>query len=75
MLAFDQIADGHHWTTFDPSRCIVDVKVADAKEIRGTATCKGVEWIDALDMTSTPTGPKPLNEPKFDAEVTFDAVP
>ena len=75
MIAFDQIADGHHWTTFDPTRCIVDIKVADAKGIRGTASCKGVEWIDALDMQFGPLGPKPAPAPKFDAEVTFEAVP
>jgi hypothetical protein len=40
-LTLDRIADGQHWTTFDPSRCIVDVKVADAKELRGTANLQG----------------------------------
>ena len=75
-LTLDRIVDGEHWTTFDPSRCIVDVKVADAKELRGTATCKGVEWFNALDLPfTTTTAPKPLDQPKFDAEVTFEAHP
>ena len=75
-LTLDRIADGQHWTTFDPSRCIVNVKVADAKELRGTATCKGVEWFNALDLPfTTTTAPKPLDQPKFDADVTFEAHP
>ena len=78
FLQFDRIVDGKHWQSqYDGSRCIVDVEVADAKALRGTATCKGVEWYDALDLGfAFPQGePKPVDEPKFDAEVTFEAVP
>jgi hypothetical protein len=78
FLQFDRIVDGKHWQSqYDGSRCIVDVEVADAKALRGTATCKGVEWYDALDLGfPVPQGEaKPVNEPKFDAEVTFEAVP
>ena len=39
-----------------------------------SATCKGVAWYDALDMEFTGP-PKPLDEPKFDAEITFEAAP
>jgi hypothetical protein len=75
-LTFDRIADGQHWTTgYDDSRCIVDVEVVDAKAIRGSATCKGVKWYDALDLPFSAEEPQVLDQPKFDAEVTFEAVP
>ena len=75
-ITLDRIVDGQHWTTsFDGSRCITDVEVADKTAIRGSATCKGVAWYDALDMEFTQGPPKPLDEPKFDAEITFEAVP
>ena len=74
-VAFDRIADGAHWTTLGgDDRCIVDVTVVSAATLRGTASCKGVEWYDALDLPTRPDGPKPLDEPKFDAEVTFEAT-
>ena len=69
-------ADGQHWTTqFDGSRCITDVTVVDATAMRGSATCKGVQWYDALDMAFTRGEPKKIDEPKFDAEITFEALP
>jgi hypothetical protein len=74
-VSLDRIFDGKHWTTYDPSRCIVDIEVADKAKIKGTATCKGLEWYDALDSGFTPDGPKELGEPKFDAELTFEAIP
>jgi hypothetical protein len=77
-LSFDLIADGRHLTTsFESStRCIVDVDEADENEIGGSATCKGVKWYDAIGMFDMPPGaPEPLDEPEFDAEVTFEATP
>jgi hypothetical protein len=75
-LTLDRIVEGQHWTTmFDESRCITDVDVVDANAIRGSAICKGVAWYDALDMQFNAGPPKPLDEPKFDAEITFEAVP
>jgi hypothetical protein len=74
-LTLDRIVDGQHWTTYDGSRCVVDIEVADAKAIRGTAACKGVEWYDALDVPFNASGPKELDEPKFDADVTYEATP
>jgi hypothetical protein len=75
-LTLDRILEGQHWTTmFDESRCITDVDVVDANAIRGSAICKGVAWYDALDMQFNAGPPKPLDEPKFDAEITFEAVP
>lgn len=74
-LTIDRIFDGKHWSTFDSSRCIVDVVVADKSRIKGTATCKGLEWYDAVGMGFTPEASAGLGEPKFDAELTFEAVP
>jgi hypothetical protein len=75
-INLDRITEGQHWTTqFDGSRCITDVTVVDATAIRGSATCKGVQWYDALDMTFTRGEPKKIDEPKFDAEITFEALP
>jgi hypothetical protein len=81
FLTFDRIVDGQHLTTYDPSRCIVQIEVIDAKSLDGTATCKGIEWYDALDSPfggAGPfgtSGPAEVDEPKFDAEVTFEAFP
>lgn len=76
FISFDRITDGQHWTSsLDGDRCIVDVVSADKKSLRGSATCKGVEWFDALDVGFVQGPPKPLDEPKFDAEITFEAVP
>lgn len=74
FLTLDRIADGRHWSTFDGTRCIVDVDAIDARALRGRATCKGLEWYDDLDLQQNAAGPKPLDEPKFDAEVTFEAI-
>jgi hypothetical protein len=74
-LSLDRITDGQHWTTYDPTRCIVDIEVADETAIRGTATCKGLEWYDSLDAFSGTTQPKAVDAPKFDAEITFEATP
>ncbi len=74
FITLDRISDGHHWTTFDPSRCIVTVEQADKSGLRGTATCRGVEWYDALGGESNMM-PKPAEAPKFDAEITFEATP
>jgi len=76
MLAFrDQIADGHHWTTFDPGRADRRQGSPTRRRSAGTAHLQGRRMDRRADMTSTPVGPKPAHEPKFDAEVTFDAVP
>jgi hypothetical protein len=73
FLTIDRITDGQHWTTYDPSRCVVDIAVADETGMRGTATCKGLEWYDALGAITAE--PKSLGQPKFDAEIAFEAAP
>ena len=41
---------------------------------RGRFGALGVEWYDALGGMMA-LEPSPLDEPKFDAEVTFEATP
>ena len=74
-LTLDRITDGKHLTTYDPSRCIIDIEVADATAFRGSATCKKLEWYDALNLPFGPEEPKDSGEPEFDAEITFEAAP
>jgi len=73
-LQFDRIVDTEHWTIFDSDRCIVDVERVDKTVVEGTATCRGLEWFDALEQPMM-SEPSPLDEPKFDAEITFEARP
>ena len=73
-LTFDRLTEGQHWSSMFDDRCIVDIDVVDAEALRGSATCKGVEWFDVMDSPMDPDGPKALDVPKFDAEVTFEAT-
>jgi len=73
-LRFDRVADSEHWTIWDESRCIVDVERATATGVEGVATCKGLQWTNALDQPWI-SEPEPIDEPKFDAEITFEARP
>jgi hypothetical protein len=76
-LQLDRIEDGNHWTTWDGSRCIIDVDLADETGVRGRATCKGLQWSDALnpfpEVLSSPSTDG--RGPKFDAEIEFEAFP
>lgn len=77
-VTLDRITDGEHWTIWDSGRCIVDLELADEKGVRGSATCKGLEWYDAMAapfpglLSSATPG---VGEPKFDAEIEFEAFP
>jgi hypothetical protein len=74
-VVFDRVRGGEHWTSLDEvDHCDLDVTVMTADALRGTATCTGVRWFDELDMSDDPDGPKPLDEPAFDAKVTFEAT-
>ena len=75
-LMLDRIVDNGHWTVFDPSRCIVTIEAADAKGLRGSATCKGLRWSDALGTGTGLIDPVYIDgvDP-FDAEITFEARP
>jgi hypothetical protein len=73
-LTFDRLTEGQHWSSMFGDRCIVNIDVVDADALRGTATCKGVAWFDVMDSPMGPDGPKALDVPTFDAEVTFEAT-
>jgi hypothetical protein len=77
MLQFDRLTDNQHWTSWDPSRCIVEVDVIDETAVRGTATCRGVEWMDALrgGMRMGMEPPKPIEGETWSGEITFEALP
>jgi hypothetical protein len=74
FVTIDRISGGEHWSTFDPGRCIVEVEVADETGLSGTATCRGLTWYDAL-IPLGPMAPSEVDEPEFDAEITFEATP
>ena len=73
-LVIDRIFENQHWTTYDPSRCVVTISAADKTGVRGSATCKGLEWSDALGAGFGPE-PSEVGQPAFDAEITFSAEP
>ena len=76
FLQLDRIVDGQHWTTADPSRCIVTVDQADAKGLRGHADCKGLRWSDALGNSFTSLQPTYVKgQDPFDPVITFEALP
>jgi hypothetical protein len=76
FLQLDRIVDGQHWTTADPSRCIVTVEQVDAKGLRGHADCKGLRWSDALGTGFMNPQPAYIKgQDPFDAVITFEASP
>lgn len=74
-LTIERVVDDHHWSTSDGTRCIVDLDHVGQTGVKGTATCKGLEWHDALGA-GMGFGSEPIaGEKKFDAEITFEAAP
>ena len=74
-VTLDRITGTEHWTTADPSRCIVTIETADATALRGTATCRGLRWSDAVGgFPMTPESAYIEGQDPFDAEVTFEAT-
>ncbi len=75
-VQLDRVRDGRHWTTADPSRCIVTMETADTTRLKGRAECKGLRWSDAVATEFEMTGPTYIEgEPPFDAVITFEASP
>lgn len=77
-LTIDRIVDEQHWTTWDPSRCILTLDTVDETALRGSASCKDLRWSDAMGNPGFQPEPEPgyiAGEPAFDAEVTFEAEP
>jgi hypothetical protein len=74
-VQLDRIVGLEHWTTADPSRCVVTIFAADATGLMGKATCKGLRWSDALGSYSATYEPPYIkDQPAFDAEITFEAT-
>jgi len=75
QLTFDRITDGEHWMTYSSDACDVKIEVADPKAIRGTASCEGLRWVDALSTPLLADVPPPIEgQPRFDLTVTFEAT-
>lgn len=75
FVSFDRIRDGSHWTTDDPTRCTVAIDHADKTGIQGTASCKGVRWIDTMTGFASGDAAYVAGQDPFDATVTFEATP
>jgi hypothetical protein len=71
----DRIRDGQHWMSSDAIACPVTIEKMDKTGLAGSASCKGLRWMDAM---STMSGPEPVliaGQPRFDAQVMFAAAP
>jgi hypothetical protein len=69
-----RITGSEHWTTWDPSRCIVTIEVVDENALRGVASCKGLRWSDAISGFTSLEPSYIEGQGPFDAEVTFEAT-
>jgi hypothetical protein len=69
-IELDHISGGKHVHSYGEA-CDVDVGVADAKALRGTAKCIGMQWFDMLDLGY---GASSNPAPEFDATITFAAT-
>ena len=77
QLGIDRAIRGH-WEAQDDGRdCVVDLHTADASGARGSASCKGLRWADALGgpTFSSGYGSYIRGEQPFDATITFQALP
>ena len=74
FLSIEQIRDGTHLTTMDPTVCKLAVTKHDKTGLAGSATCAGLRWIDMM-AGFAPTASQPVVGDPFDAEITFEAAP
>ncbi len=75
FVLIDRIEDGQHWMTSDPTHCPVTVTQSDAKGVAGSASCKGLRWVDAISASIALEPAYIAGQAQFDAEVTFKATP
>ena len=74
-VQLDQIKDGRHLATADPTACVVKITQADVKGLSGVATCKGLRWVDTMaGFNGISPGGTPVGAP-FDATIPFAATP
>lgn len=74
LIADHELWRADSYATTGP-RCIIDLDHVSETGVRGTATCKGLRWVDG---TAGPLFPEPVyieGQEPFDAEVTFEATP
>jgi hypothetical protein len=77
QLGIDRAIRGH-WEAQDDGRdCVVTLDAVDPAGTRGSATCKGLRWADALGgpTFSGGYGSYIRSEKPFDATITFQALP
>ncbi|MDQ6795542.1 MAG: hypothetical protein M3067_12140 [Chloroflexota bacterium] len=75
-VQLDRIQDHVHLTSDDPSLCHVVIQVADVSGLRGTASCSGLRWVDALGGSGFVGPPSAVpGEGPFDAQISFEATP
>jgi hypothetical protein len=73
-LTLDWINGDEHWVIVDTMRCVTTIDQADGDGLRGSATCRGLQWGDYFDMSSISGFPEPIEgQAPFDAEITFEA--
>jgi hypothetical protein len=73
-LELDRIAEGTHLTA-DGSRCTIKMTQADAQGLAGTATCSGLSWQDAMDMSASASPSPGASSLPTDASLSFSARP
>ena len=74
-LTLDRVTGTEHWTANDPTACKVRIASATPAALSGTAQCRGVQWLDALDTRINGDHPRVADQPPFSANVTFAAAP
>jgi hypothetical protein len=83
QLAIERVNGHEYWTTLDYSaadRCIVTIDEVSADAARGSATCKGLRWVDGIAANGFGFGgiegpPYIEGQAPFDLEATFAATP
>jgi hypothetical protein len=73
-VELDHVVDRAHLSALDGSRCIVTVDESSDSRLAGSATCRGLVWVDAL--REPPAFGFPGTAPegdRFAAEISFEA--
>jgi hypothetical protein len=79
-ITIQRVSGAAVWTTADysaGSRCVVSTTELSESGVKGSATCRGLRWVDGLSGPGGlggPGGPAYVEgQDPFDAEVTFEA--
>lgn len=74
-VQLDRVTGGQHWTSDELGRCQVTIASADKTGIRGSASCEGIRWMDALTSGFSAEPPYVAGQDPFSAQITFSATP